>query len=79
MARKQTCAQIRKLIIKDIQKGSSQRKVAAKFEVNKTQVQKLWKKFRETSSVADRAGRGRNRATTEMTLVLYEKLRKIHV
>lgn len=65
MARKQTCAQIRKLVIKDIQKGSSQRKVAAKFEVSKTQVQKLWKKFRETGCVADRAGRGRNRATTD--------------
>lgn len=65
MARKQVCIQIRKLIIKDIQKGFSQRKVAAKFEVSKTQVQKLWKKFWETGSVADRAGRGRNRATTD--------------
>jgi len=64
MAGKQTCTQIRKLIIKDIQDGFSQRKVATKFKVSKTQVQKLWKKFRETGSVADKAGRGRNRATT---------------
>jgi len=63
MAGKQTCTQIRKLIIKDIH-GFSQRKVATKFKVSKTQVQKRWKKFRETGSVADKAGRGRNQATT---------------
>lgn len=65
MKRKQACTQIRKLIIKDIQKGSSQRRVAAKFEVSKTEVQKLWKKFRESGSVVDRTGRGRNRAITD--------------
>jgi len=32
MAKKQTCTQIRKLIIKDIQDGFSQRKVATKFK-----------------------------------------------
>jgi len=41
-----------------------QRKVATKFKVNKTQVQNLWKKFRETGSIADKAGRRRNRAST---------------
>lgn len=78
MAGRQTCNEIRKLIIKDIQQGSSQRKVAAKFGVSKTQVQKLRKKFRETGSVADKAGRGRYRVTTNRTLVLYEKLKRIH-
>jgi len=42
-------------------------------------VQKLWKKFRETGSVADKAGRGRNRATVRDDSRIVEKLKRIHL
>lgn len=65
MTKKQTSIDLRKLIIKDIQAGLSQRKVATKFDVSKTQVQKLWKKFSQTGCVVDIEGRGRKRATSD--------------
>ncbi|CAK9819121.1 Transposable element Tcb1 transposase [Anthophora quadrimaculata] len=51
------------MIIKDCKRGVSQRKIAQKYEVSKSAVQKLYKKFLNTETVADRSARGRTRST----------------
>lgn len=56
--------QVRNLIIKDCKRGDPQRKIAKKYEVSKSAVQKLYKKFLRTGTVADQPGRGRKRITT---------------
>lgn len=64
MTGRQISYQVRSLIIKDCKRGVSQRKIAQKYEVNKSAVQKLYKKFLNTGTVADQFGRGRTRSTT---------------
>lgn len=64
MTGRQICYQIRSRIIKDCERGVSQRKIAQKYEVSKSAVQKLYTKFLNTGTVADRSGRGRPRSTT---------------
>jgi len=51
---------IRNLFIKDCKRGVSQRKIAQKYEISKSAVQKLYKKFLDTGTVVDRSGRGIN-------------------
>ncbi|CAK9820308.1 Transposable element Tcb1 transposase [Anthophora plagiata] len=63
MTCRQISYQVRNLIIKDCKRGVSQRKIAQKYEVSKSAVQKLYQKFLSTGTVADRSGRGRTRST----------------
>lgn len=64
MTGRQISYQVRSLIIKDCKRGVSQQKIAQKYEVSKSVVQKLYKKFLNTGTVADQSGRGRTRSTT---------------
>ncbi|KMQ90442.1 sodium-coupled monocarboxylate transporter 1 [Lasius niger] len=48
---------VRNLIIKDCKRGVSQRKIAQKYEVSKSAVQKLYKKFLDTGTVVNRSGK----------------------
>ncbi|CAK9796647.1 Transposable element Tc1 transposase [Anthophora quadrimaculata] len=64
MTGRQISYQVRNLIIKDCERGVSQRKIAEKYEVSKSAVQKLHKKFLSTGTVADRSGRGKTRSTS---------------
>lgn len=51
--------QVRNLIVRDIQKGLSQRNIAKNYEVSRGAVEQIRRKFQSTGSVADRIGRGR--------------------
>ncbi|XP_025265594.1 uncharacterized protein LOC112638308 [Camponotus floridanus] len=57
--------QVRNLIVRDIQKGLSQRNIAKNYEVSRGAVEQIRRKFQSTGSVADRIGRGRKRATSK--------------
>lgn len=67
MTGRQIAYQVRNLIIHDCTRDVSQRKIAEKYEVSKSAVQKLYKKFLDTGTVADQPGRGRTRSTTWRT------------
>lgn len=71
-ARKEIALQIRKLIVEDRENGLSLRKIAEKYKISKTSVEKLCKKFEKTQQIGNIPGRGRNRATTkrEDTLIV---------
>lgn len=64
METKQISLQIRKLIVKDRQNGLSNRKIGHKYGVSEAAVRKIWKKFQELGTVADKIGRGRKRKTS---------------
>lgn len=57
--------QVRNLIVRDIQKGLSQRNIAKNYEVSRGAVEQIRRKFQSTGSVVDRIGRGRKRATSK--------------
>jgi len=65
MGGKSISTQIRNLIVRDIKRGLSQRNIAKRYEVSRGAVEQISKKFQSTGSVADRSGRGRNRATSK--------------
>ena len=56
MTGRQISYQVRSLIIKDCKRGVLQRKIAQKYEVSKSAVQRLYKKFLNTGTVADQSG-----------------------
>lgn len=64
MTGRQISYQVRNLIINDCKRGVPQRKIAEKYKISKSAVQKLFKKFLNTGTVADQPGRGRMRSTT---------------
>lgn len=64
MGGKPISTQVRNLIVRDIQKGLSQRNIAKNYEVSRGAVEQIRRKFQSTGSVADRIGRGRKRATS---------------
>lgn len=70
--RQEVALQIRKLIIQDHSNGTSLRKIAEKYNISKTGVEKICKKFKETHQVSNLPGRGSKRATTarEDTLIV---------
>lgn len=59
--------QIRKCVIRDIEKGESHRKIGEKYGYSKAAVTKLFAKYKTYGSVADRPGRGRKRRTDSRT------------
>jgi len=63
MKTKQISVQIRNLIVKDRQKGFSNRKIDRKYEVSEAAVRKIWKKFEKIGTVMDMTRRGRKRKT----------------
>lgn len=71
-ARKEIALQVRKLIVQDHEKGLSLRKIAEKYSISKTCVDKVCKKFAATQQIGNLPGRGRKRATTkrEDTLIV---------
>lgn len=64
MTGRQIAYSVRNLIITDCESGVSQRKIAEKYAISKSAVQKLYKKFLNAGTVADQPGRGRTRSTT---------------
>lgn len=64
MESKQIPLKIRKLIVRDHQNHESFRKIAAKYALSYSGVRKVWKKFEQCGSVADKSGRGRKRLTS---------------
>lgn len=64
MTGRQISYQVRNLIIKQCKRRVLQRKIAQKYEVSKSAVQKLYQKFLNTGTVVDRSRRGRKRNTT---------------
>lgn len=67
MASKTIPLQIRKCVIRDIEKGESHRKIGEKYGYSKAAVTKLFAKYKTYGSVADRPGRGRKRRTDSRT------------
>jgi len=63
MKTKQISVQIRNLIVKDRQKGLSNREIGRKYGVSEAAVRKIWKKFEKIGTVIDMTGRGRKRKT----------------
>ena len=59
MASKQISLQVRNLIVKDHERGLSNRYVARKFEVSEGAVRKILKKCKELGAMADKSGRCR--------------------
>lgn len=77
-ARKEIALQIRNLIIKDRKNGLSLGKIAKKYSVSKTAVQKICKKSEETQTIDNLPGRGRKRATNSRTDSLIVRQIKIN-
>lgn len=77
-ARKEINIEIRKLIVKDRENGLSLREIGKKYNVSKTCVDKICKKFGKTQQLGNLPGRGRKRATTrrEDSLIVREIQRK---
>lgn len=65
MDNKQISIDLRKLIIRDREKGESLRKIAVRYAVSVGAVQHIWKKYQAYGIVRDLSGRGRKRATTK--------------
>ena len=65
MGGKRISTQVRNLIMRDIQKGHSQRKIAKNCGISRGAVEQISKKFQSTGSVADKIGRDRKRATSK--------------
>lgn len=63
-ARNEVSLQIRKLIVEDRKIGLSLRKIAEKYKISKTGVEKICNKFTESHTIGNLPGRGRKRATT---------------
>jgi len=63
METKQMSVQVRNLIIKNRNKGLSNREIGQKYSVSEAVVRKNWKKYQEIGTVADKYGRKRKRKT----------------
>lgn len=64
-ARREISLQVRKLVIEDRKNGLSLGKIAEKYSISKTGVQKICDKFETSHQITNLSGRGRKRATTQ--------------
>lgn len=76
--RKEISLQVRKLIIEDRKNGLSLGKIAEKYKISKTGVQKLCNKFEISHQITNLTGRGRKRATSNRDDALIVRQTKVN-